>query len=127
MSTATAPTITRLKTCSNINCHAGVTTPGWYYTPDTAAPAWTPSSGIAAANPNQGGVLNVTWTAAADGYPSNPVTYDLYEATTNSAAAVFAGPPIAVGLTGTATTVTGPSTARRTTSGFARRLGPSRT
>ena len=96
-----------LKTCSNIDCHAGVTTPGWYYTPDTAAPVWTPNSGITATNPNQGGVLNVTWNAATDAYPSNPVTYDLYKSTTNSAAAVFAGPPIATDLVGTSTTVTG--------------------
>ena len=96
-----------LETCTNVDCHAGATTPGWYYTPDTAAPVWTPNSGIAATNPNQGGVLNVTWNAATDAYPSNPVTYDLYKSTTNSAAAVFAGPPIATDLVGTSTTVTG--------------------
>jgi len=94
-------------TCTNIDCHSGTTTPGWYYAPDTAAPAWTPNSGIAATNPNQGGVLNVTWNAAVDAYPSNPVTYDLYMATTNTPAAVFAEPPLVSALTGTATTVTG--------------------
>ena len=94
-------------TCTNVDCHSGATTPGWYYTPDTAAPVWTPNSGIAATNPNQGGVLNVTWNAATDAYPSNPVSYDLYKSTTNSAAAVFAGPPIATDLVGTSTTVTG--------------------
>ena len=94
-------------TCTNVDCHSGATTPGWYYAPDAAAPTWTPNSGIAATNPNQGGVLNVTWNAAADAYPSNPVSYDLYRATTNSAAAVFAGPPIATDLAGTSATVTG--------------------
>ena len=94
-------------TCTNIDCHSGVTTPGWYYAPDTAAPTWATTSGIAATNPVQGGVLNVTWSAATDAYPSNPVTYDLYKSTTNSAAAVFTGPPIATGLVGTGMTVTG--------------------
>ena len=94
-------------TCTNVDCHSGATTPGWYYAPDTAAPVWSPNSGIAATNPNQGGVLNVTWNAATDAYPSNPVSYDLYKSTTNSAAAVFAGPPIATDLAGTSTTVTG--------------------
>ena len=61
-------------TCTNVDCHSGATPPGWYYVPDTAAPAWSPNSGIAAANPNQGGVLNVTWNAAADAYPSDPVS-----------------------------------------------------
>jgi len=72
-----------------------------------AAPVWTPNSGIAASNPNLGGVLNVTWNAAVDAYPSNPVTYDLYRSTTNSAAAVFAGPPVATNLLSTSTQVTG--------------------
>ncbi len=94
-------------TCINVDCHAGATTPGWYFAADTAAPVWTPNSGIAASNPGLGGVLNVTWNAATDAYPSNPVTYDLYRSTTNSAAAVFAGPPIATNLANTSAQVAG--------------------
>ena len=37
-------------TCTNVDCHAGTTTPGWYVVGDAAAPVWTPKSGSAASN-----------------------------------------------------------------------------
>jgi predicted CxxxxCH...CXXCH cytochrome family protein len=92
-------------TCSGLSCHGGGASPDWYAVSDSAAPVWTPDSGISASNPNVGGTLTATWRPAVDAFPSNPVLYDLY--VSDNAAAVFAGAPAYAGLQDNTATVTG--------------------
>ena len=62
-----------LEHLDHVDCHVGSTTPGWYDMLDAAAPTRATTSQIAATKPSQGRVLNVTWNAATDACPSNPV------------------------------------------------------
>jgi hypothetical protein len=96
-------------TCINVDCHGGVPTPDWYApaTADSLPPVWSTGSGIAAVDTENGGSVQVNWNTAVDAFPSNPVTYDLFMATANSASAVFAGPPVQADLAGTGVLITG--------------------
>jgi predicted CxxxxCH...CXXCH cytochrome family protein len=64
-----------LKSCSNIDCHGGTTTPAWYG--DTSPPVFSPNNVITVTNPASDGELSIGWPTATDaGTP--PVRYDLY-------------------------------------------------
>ena len=79
---------------------------------DTLAPAFAGNnSGITASDAGSGGAATVSWNAATDVYPSNPVRYTVYgisSATQPSSAALFVGGNIVQNnLTSLTTTVTG--------------------
>ena len=78
---------------------------------DTTAPAFAGNnSGITASDAGTGGAATVSWNAATDVYPSNPVHYRVYgitSATQPTAAALFATVPLQANLTALSTTVTG--------------------